>query len=103
MRPARHRRIDEQHECRNSESTRDPASKNSYTGPQREETLARIEVHFGDKDNAIAALQHLLNIPYGPPPVTPALLRIDPDWDNLRDDPRFQKLVASPAPKAPDK
>jgi len=59
--------------------------------------------HFGDKDNAIAALQHLLNIPCGPPPVTPALLRIDPDWDNLRDDPRFQKLVASPAPKAPDK
>jgi hypothetical protein len=65
--------------------------------------LARIEAHFGDKDNAIAALQHLLNIPYGPPPVTLALLRIDPDWDNLRDDPRFQKLVASPAPKAPDK
>jgi TolB-like protein/cytochrome c-type biogenesis protein CcmH/NrfG len=69
-----------------------PASKDAYSGPLREETLARIEAHFGDKENAIAALQHLLSIAYGPPPVTPALLRIDPDWDNLRGDPRFEKL-----------
>jgi len=74
----------------------DPASKNAYTGPEREDTLARIEAHFGDKDNAIATLQHLLTIAYGPPPVTPALLRIDPDWDNLRGDPRFEKLAAEP-------
>ena len=74
----------------------DPASKNTYTGPGREELLARIEAHFGDKDNAIAALQRLLSIPYGPPPVTPALLRVDPDWDNLRGDPRFEKLCQTP-------
>jgi hypothetical protein len=38
-------------------------------------------------------VQHLLSISYsGSPAVTPALLRIDPDWDNLRGDPRFQKL-----------
>jgi len=76
----------------------DPTSKNAYTGPQREEMLARIEAHFGDKDNAIAALQHLLSIAYGQPPVTLALLRIDPDWDNLRDDPRFQKLCEDRRP-----
>ena len=29
---------------------------------------------------------------YSGPPVTPALLRLDPDWDNLRGDPRFDKL-----------
>ena len=75
----------------------DPTSKNTYSGPWREDLLARIEAHFGDKDNAIAALQHLLTIPYGPPPVTPALLRIDPDWDNLRSDPRFEKLCQEPS------
>jgi TolB-like protein/cytochrome c-type biogenesis protein CcmH/NrfG len=74
----------------------DPASKDGYTGPAHEDTLARIEAHFGDKDNAIAALQHLLTTAYEPLVVTPALLRIDPDWDNLRGDPRFEKLAAEP-------
>jgi hypothetical protein len=32
-------------------------------------------------------------------PLTPALLRLDPMFDSLRNDPRFQKLVASPTPK----
>ncbi|PYJ12093.1 MAG: hypothetical protein DMF06_00635 [Verrucomicrobia bacterium] len=57
----------------------------------------------GEADRAIAALQKLLSIPYlGPltePPLTPALLRLDPLFDRLRHDPRFQKLVASPIPK----
>ena len=69
-----------------------PASKDAFIGPTYEDTLARIEAHFGEKDKAIAAVQHLLSISYGSPVVTPALLRLDPDWDNLRGDPRFQKL-----------
>jgi tetratricopeptide (TPR) repeat protein len=68
------------------------SAKNAYTGPSREDTLARIEAHFGDKDDAIAIVQRLLITSYGPPVLTPAFLRVDPDWDNLRDDPRFQKL-----------
>jgi len=75
-----------------------PASKNAYTGPAYEDTLARIQAHFGDKDNAIAALQHLLTTAYEPLVVTPALLRIDPDWDNLRGDPRFEKLCQGKTP-----
>jgi TolB-like protein/class 3 adenylate cyclase/Flp pilus assembly protein TadD len=69
-----------------------PTSKDALLGPSYEDTLARIEAHFGEKEKAIAAVQHLLRISYASPVLTPALLRIDPDWDNLRDDPRFEKL-----------
>ena len=75
-----------------------PSSKDAVLGPGYEDALARIQAHFGEKDKAIAALQHLLSISYASP-VTPALLRIDPDWDPLRGDPRFEKIVASFAPK----
>ena len=71
-----------------------PASKDALAGPYLEEVRARVLARFGEKDGAIAALQHLLTTPYGinGAPITPALLRLDPAWDNLRGDPRFQKL-----------
>ena len=69
-----------------------PASKEPRIGPSYEDTLARIQAQLGEKDAAITALQHLLVTSYSAPVVTPALLRLDPDWDNLRGDPRFQKL-----------
>jgi tetratricopeptide (TPR) repeat protein len=75
-----------------------PASKDAMAGPGYEETLARIETRFGEKEKAIDAVEHLLSISYGGP-LTPAQLRIDPDWDNLRDDPRFQKLAEQPLPQ----
>jgi tetratricopeptide (TPR) repeat protein len=71
-----------------------PASKDAFDGPGLEEVKANVLAHFDEKDAAIAVLQHLLTTPYGTsgPPITPALLRLDPGWDNLRGDPRFQKL-----------
>ena len=36
-------------------------------------------------------------------PLTPAVLRLDPMFDPLRNDPRFQKLIGSSAPRATDK
>lgn len=64
--------------------------------PYYQETKARILAHFGDKDGALGILSHLLEVSYEGglfgPPLTPTLLRLDPDWDNLRDDPRFEKL-----------
>ena len=57
--------------------------------PAAETVLAQVKAQVGDIDAAIAALPHLLEVPAG---LTPGLLRLDPYWDPLRKDPRFQKL-----------
>ena len=51
--------------------------------------LAQIQALFGDHEAAIAALPHLLDVPAG---LTRANLKLDPFWDPLRQDPRFEKL-----------
>ena len=61
--------------------------------PAAETVLAQVEAQLGDFDAAIAALPHLLEVPAG---LTPGLLRLDPYWDPLRKDPRFQKLAGEP-------
>lgn len=61
-----------------------PVSRDAYIGPYFEEVLARLQARFGDREAAIAGIRHLLQVSYGDPPLTPALLRADPDFDNLR-------------------
>jgi tetratricopeptide (TPR) repeat protein len=79
-----------------------PIQKDAFDGPRSIEILARVAARMGEPDRAIAALQKLFSIPYegalaANVPLTPARLRLDPMFDPLRTDPRFQKLAASSA------
>ena len=82
-----------------------PIEKDAIAGPGLIEIQARVAARMGEPDRAIAALQKLLSIPYAGAlapqnvPLTGALLRLDPMFDPLRNDPRFQKLVAQFTPK----
>jgi len=73
-----------------------PLSKDSTDGPQLVFQLAVIYAWTGERDLAIEQLETVAKIPNGP---TYGMLRLDPVWDSLRGDPRFEKIVASLAPK----
>jgi eukaryotic-like serine/threonine-protein kinase len=82
-----------------------PLEKDVVDGPAPIEILARVAAQLGEPDRAIAALQKLLSIPSegalaSRVPLTRALLRLDPMFDPLRSDPRFQKLIVEPISKS---
>ena len=58
--------------------------------------LAAIYAQVGERDLALEQLATLVEVPNGP---TPGTLRAELEWDPLRGDPRFEKIVASLAPE----
>jgi len=74
-----------------------PTSKDPFQGPGIEEFMATSYALLGDADHAIPILKRLLQTPYGFA-ITPAWLRLDPTWDQIRNDPRFQELAAEKKP-----
>jgi tetratricopeptide (TPR) repeat protein len=73
-----------------------PESKDAFDGPIMTLALAQIYALLGDPDSALPLLEHSLATPGG---VTVALLKLDPAWDPLRSNPRFEKIVVSFAAK----
>jgi serine/threonine-protein kinase len=73
-----------------------PESEDALDGPLATEALAEIYAWVGEHDEALRLLDHLLNIPSG---LTVWNLKLDPVWDSLRKDSRFQALIDKYAPK----
>ncbi len=63
-------------------------------GPVYLLTLAQVYAHFGDVDQAIPLIGKLLDTLGTGDTISPALLRLDPIWDPIRNDPRFRELLA---------
>ena len=68
-----------------------PMGKDAFVGPYLQHQLARIYILVGESEKALDSLEPLLRIPYC---LSPGWLKIDPNFDPLRDNPRFRKLVA---------
>ena len=68
-----------------------PIAKDAYSGPYNQHQLARIYTILGEHEKALEQLEPLLDNPYY---LSPGWLRIDPNFEPLRGNPRFQRLTA---------
>ena len=69
-----------------------PIAKDSIEGPGLVTNLALVYTWTGERDRALEQLETVATIPNGP---TYGDLRFNPCWDDLRGDPRFDKIVAA--------
>src|SRR6266436_5767276 len=74
-----------------------PESQDALDGPQATATLAQIYAWTGEFDEAFRLLDHLFTVPSH---LTIPMLKLDPAWDQLRQDPRYQALIDKYSPKS---
>jgi TolB-like protein/class 3 adenylate cyclase/Tfp pilus assembly protein PilF len=74
-----------------------PANKDAFGGPEIMEEVAQVHAILGDSGQAIEILDRLLSRPSA---VTVQGLKVNPIWDPLRNDPRFQALIDKYGAKA---
>ncbi|MFL6543446.1 MAG: hypothetical protein ACJ8I9_09770 [Chthoniobacterales bacterium] len=65
-------------------------TKDAFKGPDVLEAAAQIYVVLNERDRAFAALEELAKKPNGS---SPYLIRLNPAYDTIRDDPRFEPVV----------
>jgi len=79
-----------------------PISRDVIEGAVVEDFYTLVCVYTGEKDKAISRIERLLTVPfavdYADESITLADLRQRWEWDPLRNDPRFQKILAGPEP-----
>jgi TolB-like protein/Flp pilus assembly protein TadD len=86
-------RLGHRHEVEHEANTLlERTRKDAWRFPLSEEVVARAYAILGDADRAIPLLKDALSAPCQEA-LTPALLRLNPLWDPLRNDPRFQELI----------
>jgi serine/threonine-protein kinase len=80
-----------------------PVSADAYDGPQRLCTLALIHARVGDNDKAISMIESLLRMPgcvsFYEASMSLSELRLRWQWDPLRSELRFQKILSEPEPQ----
>jgi serine/threonine protein kinase/Flp pilus assembly protein TadD len=83
----------------------EPESQNAFHGAVWAGNLALVYALVGEQDQAITLIERLLSTPGAvtypdhPGSITLAELRLRWEWDSLRSNPRFQKILAGPEPK----
>jgi TolB-like protein len=76
-----------------------PIAKDWLNGPDNIVALALVYAWTGERDRAIEQLEKVATIPGSPAVPTYGDLLLNPCWDSLRGDPRFEKIIADLAPK----
>jgi tetratricopeptide (TPR) repeat protein len=74
-----------------------PISRDGLNSPYNQQLMARVYLMAGEKEKALDMLEPLLSMPYF---LSPGWLRIDPTFQELKGNPRWERLVKQQPPAA---